>query len=207
MKKTAAKKSKATPVVEAAAAAAAAAPASIAPVAPAFVAPAVSYDLKQGELVADCVTADGIEVIRSAAYVLTDRAYALLKAGPKDTIRVILQLKAPSDKAALEELAKTFTDELATQRLRHSISKNNVSIREYIVEQAVRLAQQPADAPQAPQAPTEPELTDAQRKEIERLIAEVEEEIRSMAPAKASQDPLKISATWEETHAAKPEKK
>ena len=171
--------------------------------------PKVSIDLKANTIVADCSSkSDSLEVIRSAGYVLTDRAFALLQSGGKDVVRVTLQLKEPGDKKALEDLAQTFKDELATQRLRHQISKNNVSIREYIVEQAVRLAQQPADseAP-APQAPPEPELTEDQRKEIERLIAEVEEEIRTMAPNKAAQDPLKISATWEETHAPKPEEK
>lgn len=176
----------------------------------AVVEPSVSFDLKQYTMVADCdAKADSLEVIRSAAYVLTDRAFALLKAGPEGTVRVVLQSKEPADEAALEALAKTFRDELATQRLRHQISKNNVSIREYIVEQAIRLAQQPPEdastspstGPAAP--PPEPELTEAQRQEIERLIAEVEEEIRAMAPQKAAADPLKISATWEETHAPK----
>lgn len=165
---------------------------------------AVSTDLANGGIIADCdLKADGLEVIRSAAYVLTDRAYALLSSGPGGAVRVTLQLKQPADGPALEALAQTFRDELATQRIRHQISKNNVSIREYIVEQAIQLAQRPAETPQAPQAPAEPELTEDQRKEIERLIAEVEEEIRAMAPARAASDPLKISATWEETHAPK----
>lgn len=155
---------------------------------------------ENGEVVAICdPVQDGLEVIRSAAYVLTDRAFALLEEGPKDCVRVVLQPKEPAEEAGLKALARTFEDELATQRIRHQISKNNVSIREYIVEQAILLAQQPAQPP-PPQAPPEPELSAEQRKEIERLIAEVEEEIRQQAPARASQDPLKISATWEETH-------
>jgi len=165
--------------------------------------PRISLDEKTGTLIADCDTkADSLEVIRSAAYVLTDRAFALLEDGPAGTVRVLLQLKQGPDAAALKALAQVFQDELATQRLRHQIAKNNVSIREYIVEQAVLLAQQPPEAA-PPQAPPEPELTEEQRAEIERLIAEVEAEIRAMAPQRAASDPLKISATWEERHAPK----
>ncbi len=165
--------------------------------------PAYSFDAKSFTLIADCdAKADSLEVIRSAAYVLTDRAYAQLSDGPQGTVRVRLQLKDGTPEA-LKALQTTFGDELATQRIRHQIARNNVSIREYIVEQAIHLAQQPAQGAPPPQAPAEPELTEAQRKEIERLIAEVEDEIRAMAPAKAAQDPLRISATWEETHAPK----
>ena len=162
----------------------------------------IKIDTKSGEIVATCDSAkDGIEVIRSAAYVLTDRAFAVIESGPKESVFVTLQPKVRTDEKGLIALSETFKDELATQRIRHQIAKNNVSIREYIIEQAILLSQQPEEPP--PQAPAEPELNEEQRKEIERLIAEVEDEIRAQAPTRAEKDPLKITATWEETHAPK----
>lgn len=181
-----------------------AAAAKKAPAASSSAGPKIALEKGRGQITALCdAEKDGIEVIRSAAYVLTDRAYAWLDEGPKGAVAVTLQLKEPAPASALEALAQTFRDELATQRLRHQISKNNVSIREHVIEQAIALAQAPADAAPAPAAPPEQELNEEQRKEIERLIAEVEEEIRQMAPKRAAEDPLKIAATWEETHGPK----
>ncbi|MBI3554086.1 MAG: hypothetical protein HY077_16440 [Elusimicrobia bacterium] len=150
------------------------------------------------------VPKEGLEPILGAAYLMTDRAFVSLEGDRVKTITVSLTLKEPATAAGLKALKECFTRELATQKVRWAISKNNQPIREYIAEQAVLLANgrlEPAAA--APAAPADEQLTKDQRAEIEKLIAEVEDEIKAMNQKKAVPDPKNIKASWEEKQEAK----
>lgn len=146
----------------------------------------------------------GLESILGAAYLLTDRAYAELSGDRKKAITVRLRGKSALSAKGLRALAAEFEAELATQKVRWAIAKNNLPVRESIAQMAVRLANAPAQ-PLAP-APAD-QLNDEQRREIERLIAEVEEEIRLMNEKKASNDPKRIAASWEEKQQGRVESK
>lgn len=142
------------------------------------------------------VAAEGIEPILGAAYLMTDRAHVFLAGDRKRTARVLLRPKdAPSAKA-LRGLAAAFEAELDTQRLRWAIAKNNLPIQEYVAEQAVLLANGRA-APAAEAAGDE--LTPEQRQEIDKLIAEVEEEIKQINDRKAPAAAKKTALPWEAT--------
>ncbi len=142
------------------------------------------------------VGADGIEPILGAAYLLTDRAYAVLGGGKK-ALSVSLTPKAKGTPAAL---AREFVDEWATQKVRWRLARANQPIREHVAEQAVLLANGQLEPPPPAQAeePAADQLSDAQRLEIEKLIAEVEDEIKQMNEKKAVADPKNIKASWEE---------
>ena len=102
-------------------------------------------------------------------------------------------------------LADTFRAELRSQKVRWTIAKNNLPIREYIAEQAILLANgAPAPAQASPETASD-QLTAEQRGEIEKLIAEVEEEIKAMNQKKAVPDPKNIKASWEEKQETKSE--
>jgi His-Xaa-Ser system protein HxsD len=135
---------------------------------------------------------DSREAVWGAAYVLTDRAWASFEPAKGGAT---LSLRPKDAAASLKELASLFEAEFATQNVRWAILKNNASIREYLVQQALLQAQGRAPAPAAPAG----ELTTEQRAEIDRLIAEVEEELKTMGTDKPA-DPKGISATWEERH-------
>lgn len=138
----------------------------------------------------------GPEAVYGAAYLMMDRAYALLEPLPGAGLRVTLTPKAGRAAAALAALREAFLAEWESQKVRWAVSRANQSIREYVVENAVALAAgraQPAAA--APAAPEE--LTPAQRSEIEKLIAEVEAEIKDMNEKKAHPDPKGVSPSWE----------
>ena len=154
----------------------------------------VSFDLD--------VKSSGLEPIMGAAYLLTDRAYAALGGDRAKKITVTLTPKKAEGKAGLQALAETFAAELETQKVRWAIAKNNLPIREYITEQAVALANSPAPV-EAAAEPTSEELTDEQRKEIEKLISEVEDEIKTMNAKNAAPDPKNVKASWEEAHETK----
>lgn len=142
------------------------------------------------------ISAEGLEPIFGAAYLLTDRAFVSLEGDRAKSIKVQLRLKRTTP-GALKKLAETFINELETQKVRWAIAKNNLPIREYVAEQAVLLANgklPPTDAAQ----PASEELNDEQRREIEKLIAEVEDEIKTMNQKKINSDPKNIKASWEE---------
>ena len=94
--------------------------------------------------------------------------------------------------------------------MRWAVARNNQPIREYIAEQAVLLATgqiKPAAPAAAAPEPAVDELTDDQRLEIEKLIAEVEAEIKTMNADKAKpsvSDPKNVSASWEAAQEKKP---
>lgn len=158
---------------------------------------AVSFDLS--------VKSEGLEPIMGAAYLLTDRTFVSLKGDRSKRIKVTLRLKTPCSVKETKLLAETFRSELRSQKVRWAIAKNNLPIREYIAEQAIQLANgAPSPAPASPEASSD-QLTAEQRGEIEKLIAEVEEEIKAMNQKKAVPDPKNIKASWEEKQETKSE--
>ncbi|MFI5350358.1 MAG: hypothetical protein ACHQ2Z_12500 [Elusimicrobiota bacterium] len=144
----------------------------------------------------------GLEPIFGAAYMLTDRAFSSLDGDRAKKITVTLTPKKASGRAGLKALAETFIAEFETQKVRWAVAKNNLPIREYLAEQAVALANSPAPVEPAAEAAPE-ELTDTQRKEIEKLISEVEDEIKAMNAKNAAPDTKNVKASWEEAHEPK----
>ncbi len=141
---------------------------------------------------------DGVDEIYSAAYLMIDRAYVLLEGDPKKSMRVTLRPKDVRTKASLTAVRSDFMSELAAQRVRWSITRNNQSIREYIAENALSLAAEfGARSEVAEPSAAAEQLTPDQRAEIEKLIAEVETEIKAMNEQKPATDPKAAVAPWE----------
>lgn len=137
------------------------------------------------------IKALGLEPALGAAYLMMDRAWVTLEGDRARTLTVHLEPKPGFTGAAVRA---AFDAELESQKLRWAVARNNQGVREYVAENAVALAQQkPAAAPE----PVVEQLTDAQRSEIERLIAEVESEIKDMNAKKAAADPRGVSPSWE----------
>lgn len=134
----------------------------------------------------------GLEPALGAAYLMMDRAWVSLE-GDKTKSLVVSLAPKPGAKAA--DVRAAFEAELASQVLRWAVAKNNRGVREYVAENAVSLAQQKPLAAAAEAAPEQ--LTDDQRSEIERLIAEVETEIKDMNAKKLVADPKGVSPSWE----------
>lgn len=150
----------------------------------------VSFDVKK----------EGLESIFGAAYLMMDRAYVTLSGDRAKTVEVVLRPKDPKA-VKLRALAEEFLRDFASQKIRWAIAKNNLPIREFVAEQAVLIANGTIPPPSAAAAAPEPaaeELTDDQRAEIEKLIAEVESEIKTMNDKKVALDPKGIKASWEE---------
>lgn len=149
------------------------------------------------------VKAHGLEPVLGAAYLMMDKAFVALDGDKAKTISVVLRAK-DAKAVSPRALADEFLVDLESQKVRWAVSKNNQPVREYIAEQAVLIANgtiKPEPAPAAAPEPAADELTDDQRLEIEKLIAEVESEIKTMQADKtksAVTDPKGVKASWEE---------
>jgi len=163
---------------------------------PAAVAPKISS--LEAALTLDVKT-EGLEPVFGAAYLMMDKAFVLLSGDRAGKITVVLR---PKDPKAFKPkaLAEEFLSDLASQKVRWAISRNNQPVREFIAEQAVLIANGTIPPPAAPAAeePAAEELTAEQRAEIEKLISEVESEIKTMNEKKSVPDPKGIKASWEE---------
>ena len=145
----------------------------------------------------------GLEPVLGAAYLMMEKAYVSLAGDRSKTLEVVLRAKDPKA-VKPRALADEFLSDLESQKVRWAVSKNNQPVREYIAEQAVLIANGTikieAPAAAAPE-PAADQLTDDQRLEIEKLIAEVETEIKTMQADKtksAVADPKGVKASWEE---------
>ncbi|MFA5139514.1 MAG: hypothetical protein WC728_09810 [Elusimicrobiota bacterium] len=140
------------------------------------------------------------EDVRFAAYLYMDRADPLIEP-TTGGLRVRLRYRAPVAAGRLREEGKAFVEELRQQRFQGELLARNGSLHEYVVRQALSGAGQAEPAEEG----AEPELSAEEEKELDRLIAEVEELVEKEAKGKPKQaeDPLGIRATWEEAHGEK----
>ncbi len=146
------------------------------------------------------IKAHGLEPVLGAAYLMMDKAFVSLAGDRAKTIVVTLRAKDPKA-VKPKALAAEYLSDLESQKIRWALAKNNLPIREFIAEQAVLIANGTIPAPSQAAAATEPTaevLTDDQRAEIEKLISEVEAEIKTMNDKKIVADPKGIKASWEE---------
>lgn len=145
------------------------------------------------------VKKEGLEAVFGAAYLMMEKAFVFLSGDRAKSVAVVLRPKDPKS-VKPRALAEEFLSDLASQKVRWTLAKNNLPIREFIAEQAVLIANGTVPPPSAPTAsePQSEQLTDDQRAEIEKLIAEVESEIKTMNDKKISADPKGIKASWEE---------
>lgn len=157
----------------------------------------ISFDLS--------VKKNSLEAILGAAYLLSDRAFIYLDGDQKKNIRVTLQSKTPISSEEFLPFSEMFLNELETQKVRWAIAKHNLPIREYVARQAIVLANG-GTIREEPVAEKGDDLSPDQRQEIEKLISEVEEEIRLMNDKKNPADPQNIRISWEEKN-QKPKKK
>lgn len=136
----------------------------------------------------------GIDAVYKASYTFLDRAYIRLEGDPGGTISVKIRLKNEAIGSLLESIAGEFENELIHQALRARVSSANQKIREYIVTRALASAEGAAAscAGNSPEgAPPESVLDEDLEKEIEKLLAEVEQQ--------GGSDPLKITVPWQES--------
>lgn len=146
------------------------------------------------------VKTEGLEPVFGAAYLMMDKAFVILTGDRAGKVTVALRPKDPKA-VKPKALAEEFLSDLASQKVRWAISRNNQPVREFIAEQAVLIANGTIPPPSAAEAAPEPaaeELTAEQRAEIEKLISEVESEIKTMNEKKSVPDPKGIKASWEE---------
>jgi len=130
------------------------------------------------------------EAVRYAAYAVSGSAYVHISPA-KGGLRVAIEPKPGCGPAPA--LAAAFRRELEDEELRARVSAENRELREFLLLKAVNY--RPAPPPQDDSG-----LTPQQEKELNDLIAQIENEIRTEAPGS---DPLGITSTWEDRYESK----
>jgi hypothetical protein len=138
------------------------------------------------------------ELLRFAAYLFLDRADPLVEPAGKDGARITLRFRQRLTRRQLQAEGKAFLDELDNQRLQNELLTKNHSIQEFIIRQAL---QGPAKTEGGTDR-SDLELSEEEERELDKLIAEVEELVAKESEAKAGEkeDPMGIQKTWEEAH-------
>lgn len=131
------------------------------------------------------------DTVRYAAYAVSGSAYVFLVPAGRDRVLVTLEPKPGRPGGA--GLKKDFLRELGDERLRAAVTGRNGELRDFIVQRALSGA---APAPAA----ADSGLSEEQEKELDALIAEVEQEIKAETAGGKNRDPLGINKTWEEKH-------
>lgn len=177
-------------------------------------APAVAEGLLQVDVAANSIQwtinpkVYPLEVVYQAAFVFIDRAYMLLDYDAAGNILVTLKGKATLKKAELEALQGEFANELLNQAVRRTLSRQNRRLRELIVAKALFAAGRPQElreimgavspnrAPGGGPAPRPwDEATQEEQDELDRLLAEIEQDF--------ADDPMGIAVPWDEKYGDK----
>lgn len=133
-----------------------------------------------------------LSVVKHAAYALTGEAYVGLQT-VRGAVRVRLEPKSGSGDEALRALARRFREGLELERIRSAVEAGNRDLREHIIRLALR-------GDDRTQVDVETVLTKEQQEELDRLIAEVEAEVKKESGESGKKDPLGVTQTWEEKH-------
>lgn len=146
----------------------------------------------RGGIVTVSLEENSLKTIKYAAFALTATAYVQLDS-VKSRVQVTLRPKDVPGKMTARRLASLFLEGLKQEAIRSSLEDNNRKLREHIIGLALCPAKEEAPAQ------ADAELSEEQQKELDRIIAEVEEEIKK-EPLKSSRDPLEVTKTWEEKY-------
>lgn len=119
---------------------------------------AISVSLKEYDM----------DTVRYAAYALSGDYYVLLGTGKKDVVTAVFEAKPG---AVAGDVSKRFRQELEDEKLRSAIGDANRELREFLVLKAL-------SGKAAPAKEESPGLTPAQERELNDLIAQVEQEMK-----------------------------
>lgn len=132
-----------------------------------------------------------LDAVRYAAYSLSAGAYVLIEPAPAG----VLVSFSERPGARLQGIEGRFARALSDEKLREKNFEENRGLREFMILKALSAAE-----PARPQQDSA--LTPEQEKELDALIAQVENEIREEAASGGARDPLGIAKRWEDKNVA-----
>ncbi|PIS46710.1 MAG: hypothetical protein COT17_07160 [Elusimicrobia bacterium CG08_land_8_20_14_0_20_51_18] len=138
-------------------------------------------------------------IVRYASYALSGNLFVFIRKISASKAEISFSPK--KGKMDAKMVSADFKKNLEDETLRDFIWEANKKLREFLILKAIT-AQERAPEPEKAEG-----LTPEQEKELEKLIAEVEEEIKKESSgAGGGGDPLKIKQTWEEKYGDESEK-
>ena len=126
-----------------------------------------------------------LDMIRYVSYTFTDRFWVYIKKNSGD---IIVEL-TPMNNQKIDEkkIKKEFFEKLNEEKKMQKIIDENIKLREFIIKNSFNYP---------PPKPSEGFLTKEEEEELERLIKEVEEELKGENMEGLDE----IKRTWEEKH-------
>jgi His-Xaa-Ser system protein HxsD len=127
-----------------------------------------------------------LEMIRYISYTFTDRFWVYIKKNNRD---IVVELTPMNNNKKIDEkkLKEEFFEKLNEEKKMQKIIDENIKLREFIIKNSFNYQ---------PPKPSERFLTKEEEEELERLIKEVEEELKG-ENMEGLDD---IKKTWEEKH-------
>jgi len=133
-----------------------------------------------------------LEDIRYVSYLYTKDNYVFIDINNKNEVLVNIEPKFNSQKIDKKEFLKLLDEETK----RSEIYKANMELREYIIKSSMCYKPITDNNVEG--------LTPEEEKELDKLIAEVEQELKSES---VKEDKLEIKKTWEEKYGDKNKRK
>lgn len=137
---------------------------------------------------------NNLKVIRYAAYLFTEDYYVFLKKKGKN-YQITISPKKDIKNISAAIVKKDFESKLKEETLRYEIYQKNKPLREFLIKKAILEGDKIASISQ--DFNQETTLTKEEKKELEKIIKEVEEELKTYNSKKTKE----IAQTWEEKHA------
>jgi len=138
-----------------------------------------------------------LEIVQGAAYILTDRAVAYVEEEEDEWVLTLESKEGSPDEASLETLAGDFVNEVLNQTIRQRLLASNRSIMELVLSRAFVSARRDDGDPDQPPEASDASLSDEQRAEMEKLIAEAEAEVEKL---KSGESDAAVLDSWEKKH-------
>jgi len=130
-------------------------------------------------------------LIKETAYLLSGDFWLLIKRGERDSVRIIIE---SMNKKNIKNLKKEFFDRLKEEKIKNEIFEENIKFREYLIKQAMTYQPEKNDTDG---------LTQEEERELEKLIKEVEDELKKES---GGSNDSEIKKTWEEKYGGKTSK-
>ena len=132
-----------------------------------------------------------LDVIKETSYLFSDSFWVFVE---KNSNKIKVTFETFNKKVKIKDLQKLFTKKLKEEKIKDEIFKENIKLREYLIKQAMTYN---------PEENNNDGLTAEEEKELEKLIKEVEEELKKES---GGSNDGEIKKTWEEKYGNKTSK-
>ncbi|MBP7795723.1 MAG: hypothetical protein KA059_02975 [Elusimicrobiales bacterium] len=132
-----------------------------------------------------------LDLIKETSYLFSDILWVLIE---KNDNKVKVSLELFNKRLNINDIRKIFMKRLDEEKIKNEIFEENIKFREYLIKQAMTYQPEKNDTDG---------LTQEEERELEKLIKEVEDELKKES---GGSNDSEIKKTWEEKYGGKTSK-